>query len=402
MKHNLGRILFLLLAFALSLSADTYSWEAQAKKSQLYLNEAVEVEYICRFEGEGYQYVIEFTPPKEGDGYRMYRLSETERIVNEQRINRYRFVIFFEKSGRQTLTFNALMRYTSKESIEDTVLGRDNVEDFSFTDTKAVLPTLNFDIIEHDAVLSGRYALTVKMDSKSVNAYESIPLTIKVEGVGDFDRFIPFKLEIEGVDIFREEPQKTLELTKEGFKGTWSERYALIPKNDFELPEFKLRYFDPILKQEKVLKSESIKIRVTGEIMPEELLNSEEETASTGWNWSALYYLLTLITGIIIGRYLRIELPVSKEDGTLYSPLHSCRDPKRFLTLLVLLNDPAYDSIISELDQQVKQGGKINLDKYKKYLENGDNIIKKSKINLLFTTFVYNLFQKSSTSYKAR
>jgi len=399
MKHSPGKIVLLLLLIfgALSLEASTYLWEAHSKKSMLYMNEAVEVEYICRFDDEAYQYVIEFSPPKEGEGYRMYRLSETERIINEKRVNRYRFVVFFESSGSIQLDFGALMRRTSKESIENTVIGRDNVEDFSFTDTKTVLPILNFDVQDHSAALTGSFALTVTMDKQSVDAYESIPLTIEVEGVGDFDRFIPFDLTMEGVDLFKETPQKNLILTADGFQGTWTERYALIPQHDFVLPEFTLRYFDPGSKRVQILKSAPIKVSVAADTAPEELLDNEEEL-SAEWSWDFIYYLLTLLTGVILGRYLRIAPLHTLDETTVYAQLQRCSDPKRFVTLLVLLNDRTFEGMILELDQQIKKGRTVNLQKYKKALKNREPeaSAKRTKIEVMALGVMDKLVKKDS------
>jgi len=395
MKHSLGKILFLMIFGVLSLSASTYTWEANAKKSRLFMNEAVEIEYICQFNDEAYQYVIEFVPPKKGDGYRLYRLSETERMINGKRINRYRFVLFFEKSGTEVLDFNALMRRTSKASIEDTVLGRDNVEDFSFTDTKVNLPLLHFDIRAHQEKLTGKFSLEVHMEKTSVNAYESIPLTIKVEGTGNFDEFIPFELEIEGVDLFKEVPQKTLELMSQGYKGTWIERYALIPQHNFELPVFTLRYFDLVAEREIILHSRAIKVIVAEENASEMLLDKEEESA-VEWNGSTLYYLLTLITGILIGRYVHIKPSVTPEEGTLYVQLQACRDPKRFVTLLVLLNDPELNGVINELDQQVKEGASVNLQKYKNALKSKQTVTLIQKIKSIKVKVLNRLVKKDS------
>jgi hypothetical protein len=357
MRHAPGRLL-LRIVFLLALSlgtyaAEAYSWSATAKQSEPYVNEAVELTFVCRFADEGYQYVIEFAPSEERSAFRMYMLSEKERIIDGKRVNTYRFVLFPQQPGKMEVRFSALMRKTTKASIEQTVIGRDNVEYLDFTDTKADLPVLRFDVRQHQAGLTGDFSLDAQIDKREVRAYEPLHLLVRVEGSGDFDRFVPFDLNISGVQVFAEAPQKSFELSPDGFSGEWLQRFALVAEEDFMLDAFDLDYFDPKSGTLRHLHAPAtpIQIRVLPGTAPEALLDDEVEMPSF-WQWkrSWLYYALTFAAGVILGLGLKSGASKRAEKEGIAERIKKAGSIKELMTLLALSGEKGFDDLIETID----------------------------------------------------
>ena len=369
MKPNPGDsllkyLLVLLLLVNISYAEALYEWSVKTSKSSVSVNEAVELHYTCRFSDEGSLYTIEFKPPKETDAYRLYALSEKERITEGIRTNEYRFIVFAKQSGRIDLSFEALMRRTTKASIENTVIGRDNVEDIEYTDTNLLLPNVVLDVKRAGAALSGRFTLDMKLDKQEAGAYEPLHLTLSVEGEGNFDQFVPFAINIADVQVFAEAPEKSYHLSERGFSGKVEQRFALVAHKDFRLDAFELEYFDLNEQRVKKLRTEITEVTVSKAAEAEELLdNDEEEASSREWDWSYLNYLLTLLTGFILGRWLRRKPLHKKRDETFIGQIRESESVKKLLTVLVLSEDIRFAELIVKLE---KNPNAMNLVKVKK------------------------------------
>lgn len=354
MNPNPGRLLvFFMLLVSVACAKAPYEWEAAFGKEGAFVNEAVTLNYTCRFSDEGTLYTVDFEPPRETDAYRLYLLGEVEDIVNGKRVNEYRFVLFAKQPGLLELPFAAVMRKTTKESIEETVIGRDNVADFDFTDTAAQLPKVRLVVRENATAMTGSFELKMQLDTHDVRAFEPLPLTLVVEGSGNFDAMMPFELKIPGVRVFSEAPQREYDLGASGFSGRWVQRFALVAQEDFVLPPFLLRYFDPVTGKTMTLESPETAVRVTAAFKKEELLDeeAEEEAPPWQWEWSYLYYLLTLLAGMALGRWLRLPQRPEPKERTLRAQIERAENVKVLATVLVLSAQPRFKALIERLEQ---------------------------------------------------
>jgi len=368
MRQSLGRVwgaIFLLIATCLY-GGEPYSWSLKTNKSSVYVNEAVEVEYTCNFEDRAYLYVIEFNPEGENEAYRMLPLGEVESIKDAKRSNTYRYVLFPKQAGHKAFHFRALMRKTTKASIENSVIGRDNVEGYAFTDKEAVLPVLNLEVLEHRERMTGRFSLNVTLDKNETKAYEPVHLDVQVKGEGDFDQMQDFDLHIDGVKIFSEPGEKHYRLTKEGFKGEWEQKFSLVAEKSFMIKPLELNYFDIDKKERVVLRSEPFDVAVKEGYKREELLDRAEDNRSSDW-WSSsyLYYLLTFIVGVIVGRFVAQLQRLKREPQGFEAEIEACTSVKSLLTKLVMADDRRYGALIEKYE---KMGAKASLRALKKEL----------------------------------
>ena len=353
MKQNRGSgwgLIFLFIA-SLVYGNAPYAWSLKTNKSSVYVNEAVEIEYTCDFSDKAYLYVIEFAPEGETDAYRMLSLGESEEIKDAKRSSTYRYVLFPKKAGQQEIRFTALMRKTTQASIENSVIGRDNVQGYAFSDKEVALPAVNLEVLDHRERMTGRFALDVTLDKSEVKAYEPVHLDVQVSGEGDFDQMKDINLSIDGVKIFSETGEKHYSLTETGFKGEWEQKFSLVGEKNFTIRPIELAYFDIGRKERVVLRSEAFEVKVQEGYKKEELLDEvAQKESSFAWSWTYLYYLLTFISGAVIGRFATRFKGTRKEPKGFEEEIGACRSVKRLLTKLVMLDDERYAALIQKYD----------------------------------------------------
>ena len=352
MRQNLGSLLaaILLILASAVYANEPYTWSLKANKSSVYVNEAVAIEYTCDFEDKAYLHVIELNIAGENDEYRLLSQGVVETIQDGKRRDTFRYVLFPKKAGQKEFSFKVLMRKTTKDSIENSVIGRDNVEDYAFNDQEVLLPLLNLEVLGHQEKMTGHFSMDVTLDKSEVKAYEPVHLDLKVSGEGDFDQMQDFQLLIDGVKIFSEPGEKQYRLTDNGFKGEWEQKFSLVSDRDFTIKPIELRYFDTIKKERIVLRSEIFEVNVKEAYTKEELLDDVEERGETWWSWSYLNYLFIFVLGLILGRYSLGFKRMNKSIEGFEAELMACRSVNSVLTKLVLRGDEQYIPLIKKYE----------------------------------------------------
>ncbi len=353
----------MILFSCMELFASTYTWSAYANKTNAYVNEAIYLEYVCTFSDASELYTIDFNP--QGKDFSVFLLQESEKIVNEKRVNRYEFVAFAKEAKEVVFEFHAVMKHTTQASIDSTIGGRDNDRDKEeFTLTDIMLPVLKVDVKATPSPLVGEFTLKVLKDKPNIQAYEPYHLEIRVEGVGNFSALKPFEFSIDGVKVFSEAPKKELKLTKEGFKGVWSQKFAYVSEKDFTLPQIKVEYFDLKTKALKTLFAAQTQVKVKPLYVKEELLDDISTEEQWQFSYEYIYYILTFIAGYLVAKIrLRKETP-EKQDQGFEQKLSSVKSLNELAVLLTLEDAKKYE----ELLKKIERGKVISLAQAKKEL----------------------------------
>lgn len=369
-KHLGSSLLWLFFLLPLCLGAQTtYRWHVEQSKAEAVQSEAVIVEYTCQFDTEGYEYIIEFDPLKETQKYRLVLESAIQRIIDLKRVNTYRFILFPKQAGELRLELNATMQHTSKASIENTVIGRDNVQKIDYLSKTVALPVAAVSVHANDSGFAGHLRLSVVADKTRVDAYAPVQLRIRLEGYGNLDRIPPFALDLPGVKQFSDGEEKTLTKDEKGFEGSIVQQFALVSEGNFTIPALHFRYFDTEQNRVRLLTTEPIEIDVNPPEMKATQTVADTDTntsESSGLFW--LEIVLTLIAGIVIGRFLiPVETPEA-EGEPLLKRLKSCRDPEQFAAYLAMLDAVRHRDMIDEIEGKLGRGEKVDLGAYKKRL----------------------------------
>ncbi len=95
-----------------------------------------------------------------------------------------------------------------------------------------------------------------------VRAHEPFHLSVIVAGEGNLDQMTPYELNISGVKVFAELPQKSLTPSAQGFEGEVSQEFALVAGESYTIEPLSLSYFDTEKNQIVTLKSKPIYVEV--------------------------------------------------------------------------------------------------------------------------------------------
>lgn len=351
MKKSLGRIfLTFFIVFNAELFASTYTWSAAADKTTAYLYEAIHLKYVCSFSDASELYSIEFNPAGEYEKFTLKNLSQSEHIVEGKRVNSYEFVAFAKEAGDIEFVFEAVMKKTTKESIENTVLGRDNVQKEDFAKEAFRQKPIRVTVKETNSSLVGSFTIQEKKREPEVKAYEPYHMEIIIKGVGNFDVIKPLEFNIEGVKVFTGEVVKDYVLKEDGLHGEWSQKFAFVGERDFTIPEIEIAYFD--LKETKLgnLVIDATDVGVEAGFNKEELLDKEPKE-SFEFDFSYIYYLLAFIAGLLLCKVeFKKRALKQNSDEEFRQKVEDAKSTDELMILLVLKDAKKYEKIISEIE----------------------------------------------------
>jgi hypothetical protein len=310
-----------------------HHWELEISKSELVVGEATLLSYTCYFDSEAYGTSIHMNTPASNDDYRIEHYKEREKIINDQRQNLFQYVIFPKRSGVIDVVLSAQMRKTTRQQVENAVIGRDNVENYQFEKQEDILPLTRLHVKPTSAKLVGDFSLHVSIDKDELSSFEPLHVSISFEGVGNLDQYQPVAFDVKGADVFREEPEQKYRLTPEGFKGTVTQKFALLSDRNFTLPSFALEVYNPKLGKTERLSFERKTLHVKPAYTKKELLDPPSDEEGFSWQWSWLYYLFTLVLGVLLGWYLH---QFWNRPKTKAKDFMQAKDAKTLLTHLAL------------------------------------------------------------------
>ncbi len=353
MKKNRGSLFFLLmLFFSAELFATTYTWSAQIQKQKAYKNEPIYVHYICAFSDRAELYSIEFNPSGEYEKFRVKSLHVNESIVDGKKVSSYEFLLFAKEGGEIEIAFEALMKLTSRESIEEMVIGRDNVKKEDTKKTVVKQEVFKLSIEQTPSALVGDFALDVKKREPLVKAYEPYHLEIKIQGDGNFEALEPLRFEIEGVKIFAEDVVLNQKLTKEAQSGVWSQKFAFVAEKSFTIPKQEIEYFSLKTKKLEKLVIDAVDVKVEGGFVKEELLDVVKKNEFV-FDSVYLYYLLAFVAGFLVGKIKRKTSVQTKPSDTFLQKVKDVKSLDALMVLLVVEDATRYEPLIKEIEQDM-------------------------------------------------
>lgn len=350
MSKNLGKFLLLSLLFCVELFATTYKWSAYSSKKEAYIDEAIYLKYVCEFSDIAELYSIDFNPMTENEKYSLKLLSEETKIKNGKRLSSYEFVAFVKEPMVIDFSFDVLMKKTTQDSIDNTVLGRDNVEKEEFTTKHIKLESLKVQVEETNSSLLGDFTLIVESDKTNIKAYEPYHLKITIQGRGDFQALKPIEFKIDGVKVFQDKPIEDLKLTKDGYEGSWNQSFAFTSEKDFKIPDVKIEYFDIKTKSLKSMVVKSISVKVSPAFEKEELLDKEPDKWK--FNFDFIYYILTFIAGFLVAKIkFKKKLHNSKHE-VFIQKVKNAKSLNELSMLLILEDSTRYKNLISDIESK--------------------------------------------------
>jgi len=237
--------------------------------------------------------------------------------------------------------------------------------------------SLNIKPIPLGASLVGEFTISSKADKTKINPNEAVNVTVEVYGSGNLEDIKTFKPYVENVSVFDEK------ILVEGMKLT--QKLAFVSDNDFVIPPFELKFFNPKTNKIETIATKEIKVEVLGQKVKPELKIKRDETQTrvveksedsqvVKSGFSIIWMSLIFALGVVFGVVLMLLKPWSlfKSEKSI-----NIKDEKLLLVkLLPFKEDKEVKEILDILENNLYSQDKKKIDK--KVLK---EIVKKYKVN---------------------
>lgn len=369
MKRNLGSVFItIFILFTTNIFASKYTWNASVNKKTAHINEAIHLVYKCQFEDRAELSIIDFNPVGTYENYDVELLKKYDKYKDGKRISFYEFIVFAKKEGVLEFEFDTVMKTTTQDSINNTVLGRDNADYEQFSKTKIKQKKLSVEILSINEKIKdnliGDFNLNIKLDKTQKSAYEPYHLEIAIDGYGSLDLIKPIEFSIEGVKVFSQKPILEINLNEKGRHGIWIQKFAFTSDKSFSVPALNIKYFDLNSQNVKTLHMEKIDVDVKqSSFTKDELLDKEEK--SFEFDIEYIYYILSFISGFLVAK-IKINKKATVNKGSFHHKVQSVQSLEELMILLALEDTQKYKHIIEGIESK-----KITSLKKAKYMVTG-------------------------------
>lgn len=360
MKRSLGRSIVWICMLHSALWGINYHWDVTQSPALLRVGQSGVIRYTCTFDGSAVEYSTKLKL-SDSPQYTTSVLSQKTNVLEGKRRDTIDVLITPKTSGVLSVPMRAIVRYTSPGAVENTVLGRDNLSREDISETETTLPSVTVRTEQNSAALTGNITMEAHVDQTTVSAHEPTHLSVVIRGSGNLEQFVPFELNISGVRVFSEPPQKRLSPSSDGVEGEIRQEFALIADKAYVIPALTLSVFDTLHNAPLTLKSEAIPIEVKEGYDPASLLDAPDLSDRATLKRYA-YNAGWVIVGIVlteISRWLWKKRPRRKNRAFW----EGAKTSKELVMILALSGDKEYEPIIAELE-----AGRILLGEAKKKL----------------------------------
>ena len=223
---------------------------------------------------------------------------------------------------------------------------------------------LNIKPIPLGAKLVGEFTISSKVDKTKINPNEAVNVTVEVHGSGNLEDIKTFKPYVENVSVFDEK------ISVKGMKLT--QKLALVSDNDFIVPPFELKFFNPKTKKIETISTAKIKVEVSGQKAEPELkikrdeaqlpiVEKSEETQIVKNEFNPMWMSSIFILGTVFGIVLMLLKPlrIFKSEKSI-----NIKDEKLLLVkLLPFKDDKEVQEILDTLENNLYSADKKKVDK---------------------------------------
>ncbi len=359
-----------------------YILEVHCDKKEVYVGETFVIKLLFKQKRNASGVDSRFTPPefknfwvkKEGEGK---KYNDGNYIVTE--IN---YVISAQKAGDLSVS-EAVMKVATRSH------SRDNwgqwMQKLKWRSYFSEPISIRAKELPANTTLVGDFKISMSYDKKVVEANEPLNISIKIEGMGNFEDIETLKPNIKGVSIYAEDPRIDEFSDKGKYVGRFSQKMAIVADSNYTIPSITLRYFDTKTGTIQEVSSTPIEIEVTNTklVRKKKTLHVERgadapaEVKVIQNGVDTLTAIAIFVGGIFLGVLLMLipfKRLFTKEDETLHVNIKDNRATLNFL--IQHMNDKEANAMIQKLEAIVYKGESVEIDKKElklliKRLQNG-------------------------------
>ncbi|SMC08623.1 BatD family protein [Nitratiruptor tergarcus] len=281
----------------------------------------------------------------------------------------FSYLLFPLKEGEITMHYILKVKKSAVEVIQQDILGT-GYEQTNPIEGKVytidVAPTI-FHVKHVKPVdLYGDFHITLDVDKNKVESYEPLYVSVRLRGVGYVPQ-LEDPLQIPGVKILKDKPQKSVQFTPKGAEVDYIFRYAVVSDHNFTIPALRLKEFD--FARYKDLTTPAYTITV---IRPKNLVDKENNPLKIEPTFekfqAVLLYVAVFLAGVLSGVILYLLWRRKEIEDILLA-----RNHKELLALLVVRYPNCFAKEKEALEREE------NLQKIKKEIIKGLKQCKSSK-----------------------
>jgi len=326
----------------------------QSSKKEVFVGEPFKVILLFKQRNDAEAVDSEFNPPKL-NGFWIKNEAKPQRIKGKKyTTTKIVYTMAAQRVGKLEIT-KAQMRIATRSHSRDSwgswiprIKWKTYFSNSLEVDVKA---------LPNDIDLVGNFSILATVDKSEVNANEAINLSLEVLGIGNLEDIKNLKPYIDGINIFDEK------IIINGNKLT--QKIVFVGENDFIIPAFTLKYFDPNTKEIKITSTNEISIKIKNAKPKEKLVIKRDEKVekivvtdkSIPSFWIVIGFILGMLFGIVI-----MQLKPWKFKKKEKSP--SIKEPKKlFIKLLPFKDDEKVKQIIDALEKNIYEDVKVEINK---------------------------------------
>ncbi len=331
-----GSLLFLI--FLSSLFGDKFIFKVTPNKTNLLIGEELKLTYTFKYKSKRKIAQLNFTPPFFENMHLKHRVDFNDSKEGDLTVIKKLFILTSSKK---------LSTLIEPASMDVAILKKDNKEigefedyDYDFKTFQTKPLKVNFNSFSKDTSLLGDFNITSFVNKKLAFSNKATNLTIKINGKGNLEAIKEFNLNIKDATIYKNPPQIKAH--------TFTQKFAIISKNDFTIPSFSLVYYNKEKNKTITKKTLPIDIKVK---------QNSTQIISCKKRFNPYYIILALISGIMIGvvvTKLLNKKRVKNLDLPLLEKIKTAKDTKDIIPLLIpLSNHDEIKKLIKELEDDL-------------------------------------------------
>jgi hypothetical protein len=364
MKKNLGRSLLFLLLFFLPLNAmELASYTIAMNKQEAYVKEAVEITFTTK-QMDHTTNMFFFLKPKKNSSYKIYLLKkENKELSYHNSTTTFKYILFPLEAKDIVINFDFVIKTASDNAVKQAYVA-DHDDSIAINMSRQRIETtpltLHVKKLKKSVDLIGEFTLNSKIDTQTINQYESVNLLYTLQGVGYNEKNITLITHIPNVTQFFENDHDAMKLTKDGFKIKRRFIYSMNAKQDFDIPPVILQAYSPKTDRYYTLSTPRYKITVK-KIPTATLLDKEEYPQTKSFidftSFKQFFtYCLIFFLGFLTAKITQNH-KIKKQKQKRFQDIKESSTPKELI--IVLLNkykEQNIDSLIKRLENLEYKG----------------------------------------------
>ena len=378
MKRNRGSLLIVWLLLVVTLTAEDFTYRIAPAKTDPYLKEPVLLRVDLNQTNPAVVLLFQFqVNPSSDYAVRPLYARHNDTLHHTRLSNLYE--IYPLRTGDINITFSLTKRVTNDAKVRYFSSGdRDDFKKLETEDFPIALPPLKLHVrpLPKGTELVGDFTLRYEIKRHHTQAYTPIPVTITLSGRGyppTITRLLPQR---SGYRLFAEKPRIEQFSTPQGSQIKAHYVYALTAKDSFDLPEIKIRAFNPFTARPYTLKIPRQHFEIEG-VDRESLVDTADTPRplgfDTAWLWQLLGYLTAFAAGVVSAILWqktgdRHPYRTKTARDPLLPKIEDAKDAKTLLKLLIASNDPQYREAVNRLEAHLYRGEALKLQSLKAQL----------------------------------